>query len=212
MDLLDHDDASFISFLKNLEDSHEKIILLGDIIETLMPKIPMQYDKAFWGAWYNRRKITSRFETNQYTYVYGNHDWIAGKLVHAKERLYLSYGDRKILFLHGHQTDRLYNRNIGESLVFAMGWGIRGGLGSLYRRIAYIETMRHCRNMTFSGELKRIATEAQVNTVVMGHTHTAMIKNFDSNLLYLNSGHCAFGNTNFLSIDLKEDRFVVEKC
>lgn len=210
LDFLDHSDDSFISFLKNLESSHEKIILLGDIIETLMPKYPGGFEENFWRAWFHRRAITSRFEHPQYTYVYGNHDWIASKLVHAKERLYIHSGGRRMLFVHGHQLDRLYNKNVGESLVYALGWGVRGGLGKLYRKLAYLETARHARMMFITKEMKKIISETNSNTLITGHSHSAMIKNF-GDILYLNSGHCAFGNKNFLSMDLENDHFCIEK-
>lgn len=210
VDLLDHSDDSFIAFLRNLELSYDKIILLGDIIETLMPKTPGQYEKAFWEAWNYRRAITQRFLTTPYEYIFGNHDWIAEKTVGAVERMHLSYRDRRILFLHGHQTDKLYSRRIGESIVFAVGWGIRGGLGRLYRQIAYLETVRHCRNLFFSKEVEEIAENTGSNTIVMGHTHTAMIKDF-RDVLYMNSGHCAFGKRNFISMDLDNDKFSIER-
>lgn len=206
IDLLDHTDAYFSGFLKNLEISFDKIVLLGDIIETLMPEFPGEYEKAFWNAWNHRRQITSRFESNQYTYVYGNHDWIAQKTVNAKERLQIEHKNRKVLFVHGHQTDKVYSKNIAESIVFSLGWGIRAGLGSLYRKLAYMESIRHIRGLYLGTEIKKLSRQYDANTIVMGHTHTAMIKDF-GNILYLNSGHCSFGRIHFISMDLDNDKF-----
>ena len=45
-DLFGHDDAEFLRFLQFLESNFERIVLLGDIWETLSSKVPWTPEQA----------------------------------------------------------------------------------------------------------------------------------------------------------------------
>ena len=212
LDFLDHSDYVFTSFLRNLEASYDKIILLGDVVETLMPTIPGGYEKAFKDAWNYRSAITSRFQRNQYEYIFGNHDYIAERLVGAKERMLVEHKDTKILFVHGHQLDKMYSKTIGNFVVYMSGLGVRAGLGGIYRKLATIEASRHRWDLRLNKEIKNLSEMAGASVLVSGHTHNGGVTKIGEGLVYLNSGHCAFGPIQFLSMDLDRSEYKLITC
>jgi UDP-2,3-diacylglucosamine pyrophosphatase LpxH len=199
-DIFGHSDRSFCGFLRNLEISFDKIVLCGDIIETLTPKYPGQYEQAFWQAWSYHREVTSRFEKDIYIYVYGNHDFIAKKTVGAKERVNI----HGATFLHGHQTDALVTYPIGEVIVYLAGWAMRAGFKSLYEKASQVESIRHLRKSSaFYSKVQELANDS---ILVMGHTHSAKVQKI-GDVLYMNSGYCAFGNQIGCSLDFESSEF-----
>src|SRR6187399_117979 len=68
-----HDDADFIRFLKFLEGNFERVILLGDIWETLQSRRLGSARQELELAQAAHPEIAKRFERPKYHYVHGNH-------------------------------------------------------------------------------------------------------------------------------------------
>lgn len=206
-----HTDVDFSRRLKYLEDKHDIVILLGDVVETLTSKKIGNHKETFWSAWKRYPLITARIERGlacgRYLYIRGNHDLVAKETVGAIDSFGASdTAGRRWTFVHGHDQDSLWNASYGNHLVFLAGWTHRLGVGFIHRCSVSIETRRHACTSTFVNNIARFAQETKSTFVVTGHTHHAgRFKAGDAELL--NPGECAFGRWGFLSIDLETKQF-----
>src|SRR5215471_5008177 len=143
-DLFRHQDWEFLRFLTFLENSFERIILLGDVWETLTPAWPGDPVQALRRAREAHPEIARRFERPKYTYIHGNHDIVAGECEGVPEELVITHGKTRILLTHGHHHDLLIRRArfISEFGVWLGGWILRLGLGSLYRVLDAVDRLR----------------------------------------------------------------------
>src|SRR5512144_2826576 len=82
-DAFGHQDAMFARFLHQLENDFERIILLGDIWETLTSRRPYDAVEGLRRSRETHRAIAGRFASPQYVYVHGNHDLIASRIDRA---------------------------------------------------------------------------------------------------------------------------------
>src|SRR5262245_13196339 len=105
VDHFGHDDDSFVRFLRFLEGSCERIVLVGDIYETLTSRVPQQQLAELRAAREAHPEIVRRFDRPQYLYVHGNHDLVAGPALRAPEELALEADGVRMLFTHGHRHD-----------------------------------------------------------------------------------------------------------
>ena len=105
IDQFGHDDTEFLKFLGFLEDNFERIVLLGDVYEALMPVhlSDANTKTALVECIDYHKEIVKRFDSKQYTYIYGNHDWIAAEHMSAPEELRIEANGQRIIFRHGHQ-------------------------------------------------------------------------------------------------------------
>jgi UDP-2,3-diacylglucosamine pyrophosphatase LpxH len=202
-------DAELIRFLNHLERSFERIILLGDIFETLTG--------AGWG---NPRdefavcgaahpEVARRFfERPAYTYVHGNHDWVAGSLVGAPAELELQTDGMRLLFLHGHPFDWIFRRarRTSEFLVCLGGHIQRLGLQRLHRLLAAAD--RAIRGASVAPDRCRfqrwalaMAAARGCDAVITGHTHIGRVD--WRQRLYANSGACVNGPLEYLAMDTR---------
>jgi predicted phosphodiesterase len=213
-DRFGHDDLGFLEFLSFLEGNFERIILLGDIWETLTPHWP-DPSKALRQARAAHPEIARRFERKQYTYIHGNHDIIAGPLEGAPEELALTVDGTRLLFTHGHHHDLLIRkaRWISELAVWLGGWVLRLGFEWIYKVFdqfdqascgASIDKTR----CTFQRWAVGLASARNADVVVTGHTHIAS-KEEHSSTLYLNSGSCSHGHLSFLAMDTRAGNYAV---
>ena len=106
-DCFGHDDTQFLSFLNFLEGSFERIILLGDIFETLTSRRPRGQVEALLEAEDRHREIVARFQRPQYRYIHGNHDLVAANVRDAPTELRIDADGQRIVFMHGHGYDWL---------------------------------------------------------------------------------------------------------
>ena len=207
-----HDDADFLKFLNFLEGNFEKILLLGDIWETLTAPSPARQLEQYHAARAAHREISERFSGRKYQYVHGNHDLVAGvKLGVPAEHLIVDGGVR-LLFSHGHQGDGLCStaRPVSEFAVWLGAWIRRLGLHWFYRYLAKIEHIRtsnagDCRVRRWA---LHQAEARDIDVVITGHTHVPVCEESGSTL-FLNSGTCAQGMTSFLSLDTKRGDYRV---
>lgn len=211
-DLFGHDDGEFLRFLGFLESNFERIVLLGDIWETLTAATPRGQLAELRAAQDHHREIFRRFQAPQYRYVHGNHDLIAGRVDAIPSEYALEANGVRLLFSHGHQGDRLCNRArfLSELGVWMGGWLRRWGLQPIYAYFAGIEGRR-------ASVLERCAVRSwalshaqhrAVDIVVTGHTHVPA-KAETARTIFLNSGTCAAGNISFLSLDTRQGTYEV---
>jgi predicted phosphodiesterase len=214
-DLFGHDDSDFLRFLGFLEKNFEKVVLLGDIWETLTGKVPGRPERELASARQSHPEIARRFASPRYSYIHGNHDLVAGVVENAPDELALEADGVRLLFTHGHQNDPIVRRArwASELGVWLGGWLRRFGLGSLYRLIGRMDSLRDGAQVDpgacpFQRWAVEVAKLKSADVVVTGHTHLAL-RAEHGNRLFLNSGSCAEGKTTFLSIDTRASAYAV---
>jgi predicted phosphodiesterase len=208
-DRFGHDDGKFLRFLRFLEDNFERIVLLGDVWETLTPRYGWDPARALRTARQAHPQIAERFQRAPYLYVHGNHDLVAASADGAPEELVVNADGVRLLFTHGHHHDLLQRkaRWVSELGTWLGAWLLRLGMSPLYRLAYHLDSARDG-NLQDSGTCRfqrwavRLATERQADVVVTGHTHVP-IRAEHGHRLFLNSGSCSEGNTSFLAIDTR---------
>lgn len=203
VDQFRHDDYEFVRFLKCLEKEFEKIILLGDIYETLTSRFLGRAKEALMACQNAHKEIVERFNRKSYVYIHGNHDLVAAKILKAPEEMIFE-DNQRILFRHGHQYDELIKKAkiVSEVGAWFGGWLIRLGISAIHDRISLAgeEAGLHEQFAVQS------AHEKEVDIIVTGHTHVAA-KSENGNKLYMNSGTCSKGRFQFLFLDTKTQEY-----
>ena len=211
-DLFGHSDSEFVRFLRFLEANFERIVLVGDIWETLTS---LRYGDAKASLRRCREahpEIAKRFESAQYTFVHGNHDIVAADVENAPEDVVIDDHGTRVLFTHGHQSDPIVRRAqwLSELGVWAGGWIRRARLRAAYKIISKLDRARggvaaepdRCRFQRFAVGL---AHQRGADVVVTGHTHVAT-KAEHGDRLFLNGGSCA-NACSFASLDTRAGRY-----
>jgi len=214
-DVFRHDDDRFLGFLDFLESNFERIVLLGDVWETLTPAWPCDPKEALRRCREAHPEIARRFERPRYTYVHGNHDLVAGAVEGVPEELTIDDRGTRILFTHGHHHDALFRqaRWLSELGVWLGAWILRLGLESVYRVLNAADALRagvtaDAGRCTFQRWAVSLASTRQADVVVTGHTHVP-VRSEHPNALFLNSGSCAEGRFSFLSLDTARGVYAV---
>jgi predicted phosphodiesterase len=202
-----HDDGRFLGFLRFLEGNFERIVLLGDIWETLTPALPVGPVTALQRARTAHSRIAERFERREYLYVHGNHDLIAGQALRAPEELLLEDRGTRILFAHGHVYDALirHARWLSELGVWLGGWVLRMRLGRIYHAVDRLSRHGGASSGDSSSFQRWAVSHAKTRAadiVVTGHTHAA-VRAEHEHTLFLNSGSCSRGAFSFLALDTR---------
>lgn len=201
-----HDDGRFVRFLRFLEDNFQRIVLLGDLYETLNGRWPGGGRAQLQRCRNAHSKVAERFEGAQYLTLQGNHDLVLAT-EGAPAELRLDLDGVRMLFIHGHQHDWGFRhvRRLGETMSWLGGWLKRTGLRGLIRRAEPFEARlrspfkspERCRFQQWAVALAR---ERDVDVIVTAHTHErARAEHGDR--LFLNSGACTWGRYSFASID-----------
>jgi predicted phosphodiesterase len=216
-DSFGHDDGEFLRFLAFLESNFERIVLLGDIWETLTPRYPWLARQAFSETQERHPEIARRFRRPSYTYIHGNHDWIAREVEGAPEQWRLDVDGKRFLFMHGHGHDRLLRvaRHLVELGVWLGGWIRRAGCHGLYRRLDALDQARSAisadaQSCSFQAWAVAEARRAQADVVVTGHTHVPTATEHGPRL-YLNSGSCSRGRFTYLALETRRDNYAVHQ-
>jgi predicted phosphodiesterase len=212
-DSFGHDDSEFLRFLTFLESNFERIVLLGDVWETLAGRSYGQPAEELARARQSHPEIARRFLRPKYAYVHGNHDIVAGPFENAPEELALQADGVRLLFTHGHQNDPIVRRArwLSELGVWVGAWIRRVGLGPLYQLARTIDTVRsgataERRDRDFQSWAVDVARLRSADVVVTGHTHVAGVAEHGARM-FLNSGSCSEGQISFLSIDTRAGRY-----
>lgn len=215
-DLFGHDDGEFLRFLGFLERNFERIVLLGDVWETLAGSLPGSPLAELAAARAAHPEIAKRFEGPAYSYVHGNHDIVA-LAQGVPEELALEADGVRLLFTHGHQNDFVvrHARWLSELGVWFGGWVRRFGLGPLYRVLGKLDGLRggaslDARSCSFQRWAVAVARLRSADVVVTGHTHLAT-RAEHGDRLFLNSGSCAQGAISFSAIDTRSGVFSIHR-
>lgn len=207
-DLFGHDDAEFLRFLTFLEGNFERIVLLGDIWETLAGRLPWSPRQVLENCKRGHPEIAKRFDRPKYKYVHGNHD-IVTAWAGVPDHWETNVDGVKLHFTHGHMHDLLIRkaRWLSELGVYLGAWLRRFGWGPLYRFFEELDRMATSADIdpktcTFQSWAVHYARRRNADIIVTGHTHLPL-RSEHSSQLFLNSGTCSYGRHSFLSIDTK---------
>lgn len=215
VDTFGHDDAEFLSFLTFLERNFERVVLLGDVYETLTCASPFGQAEEFKRCRAAHSEISKRFEKDQYTFIHGNHDAVAANMVGAGSQMRLNVDGKRLLFTHGHGFDFVerYASWFNVAGVWLGGWLCRLGLEPIMRafdkfdhwqRGAQVDP-RKCKFQKWAVDLAR---RQDVDVIVTGHTHQGVVAEHGDKM-FLNSGSCAEGQYSFLSIDTRSGHYAM---
>jgi predicted phosphodiesterase len=216
-DSFGHDDATFGRFLDRLESNFERIILLGDIWETLTSTRLYDLREGLRRAKEAHPSLASRFEKNQYEYVHGNHDWISREVDASPSEMLIDADGLRLVFTHGHHHDFLVRRArwVSECSVWLGGWARRLGLGALYRVGYDIDAWLSKPKLgptldSFQRWAFGLARLRAADVVVTGHTHVPHLERSQGRV-FLNSGTCSEGHLTYLSIDTRQQTFAIAR-
>ena len=214
-DSFGHDDAEFLRFLGFLESNFERVVLLGDIWETLTSRCPWVARRAMAETRERHPEIAQRFRRPSYTYIHGNHDLIARELDGAPEQWSLDVDGKRFLFMHGHGHDRLIRlaRHIVELGVCVGGWIRRAGCHGLYQQLDQLDQKRSAVSAqpeacSFQAWAVEEASRANADVVVTGHTHVPTATEHGPRM-FLNSGSCSRGRFTYLALETRKDVYGV---
>lgn len=159
--------------LDRLEDSHDEIIVVGDLYDLSRP--------PRWGEWQSHRErmraefggVLERLET--YPAVFGNHDRERAS-EGVPERLWRG-GTKSIQVTHGHQFDHPIKRipNLEATANFVAGWSVRAHLSVVSNVLGAVPRMLEVLGKPgtdtslLGAQSLMETTDARV--VVMGHSH-----------------------------------------
>lgn len=207
-DAFRHDEAVFLSWLDALEDSHDTIVLLGDIFQT---------DHGLWpGLAQQRRQLdrtrarmsrfAERIAVPPYVLIHGNHDEITTELG-ALEQVMFGEADFRVLFLHGHQHDPMLVRAkpLSNAATWFSGRVRAAGLTAVAEQLEEQDVQVKARRFNVPdgpyarGARARLA-ESGARVLVMGHTHVPLRQELPEGLL-LNTGTCSRGRRMGVSVD-----------
>lgn len=210
-------ESRVLKLFAELEHSVDRIVLLGDIFETLRGRwLGQGHAKAeLHRALEAYPEIAKKaFDDRRYQLVLGNHDAVMTGS-HGVPELFRVEADRmKLLFFHGHQLDPLARGEapLSRLSIWLGGWLERIGLGvtqiadqvegKLARDGHDIDPGRFEQGAVAMG----VADGADI--VVTGHTHRAARAEIGSTL-YMNSGTCVGGRREMLILDTASKRFEV---
>jgi predicted phosphodiesterase len=210
-----HNDAEFLRFLRHLENNFERIVLLGDIWETLACRKLGDAAAELRRARQAHPQIARRFERSKYAYVHGNHDLVAGLVEGAPEHLVFHADGTRVLFTHGHHHDVLFRRGrwIAELGIWLGGWLLRLGLSPMYRAFYAIDSLRSgiapdATRCSFQRWAVGVAERFAADVIVTGHTHLPA-RAEHGRRLFLNSGSCSEGRFSFSSLDTKAGTYAI---
>lgn len=222
-DLFGHEESRFLKFLDHLEHNFERVVLLGDIYETLSVG-PRSQVRELARAKDAHKAIAARFERPMYRYLHGNHDLVAGVIDDRPDALHLQVDGQRIAFLHGHQFDWVVKkaRFVSEWSAWLAAWVVRLGLTPILKATAVVERLvmgveagapsdptRLPKPDRFQRAAMSWAAAQGIDIVVTGHTHQGLVAPHGDRL-FLNSGSCAEGRFSYLSMDTSVGRYTVE--
>lgn len=223
-DQFGHDEAEFLRFLDHLEASFDRVVLLGDIYETLSVR-PSAQVRELRRAKENHKAIVDRFERPMYRYLNGNHDLVAGHVDGSPDALTLNVDGQRIAFMHGHQFDWVVKkaRFISDWSAWLAAWLVRLGMtpilkatGAIERLVmgvdsptAGIDPTKLAKPDRFQRAAMTWAAANQVDIVVTGHTHQGVVTPHGDRM-FLNSGSCAEGRFSYLAMDTSAGNYSLQ--
>lgn len=207
MDEFRHDEAAFLERLARVVDTHDRVILVGDIYQTQhsfrtgMRAAAQQLHLA------RRRLPRLARALDRLDYVHGNHDHVAADELGARSELRVDADGCAILFIHGHQFDPVFRRAhaAARAATWFTGRLRRFGLRPLahyfeqqdiaikHRRFGHAEG-------PYAAAARRLMRERGLDFVVMGHTHVAHRHRLPEGTV-VNTGTCSGGRFTVVTLD-----------
>ena len=203
--------------LTYLENHVDKIVLLGDIFETLRGK-GYSKEKTLVKILKQYPGITSKIMDNEkYELIAGNHDPVTTNLLNAREMIKIKDGDNSIAFFHGHQLDPLvvnpFEYHFERVFVWLGGWMERMGF-DITHRLNLVSKAKSLTNRWHPDMFERAAAELGAsmgcNVVVTGHSHHPMKVEY-GDTLFLNSGTRVAARQDLVIIDTAMNQYDVHK-
>ncbi len=211
-----HDDAEFLTFLDHLEGNFERIVLLGDIYETLTGARPGTQVRELAAARAAHPEICARFRRPAYQYVHGNHDIVTRHVDGAPDTYTIQANGTRVLFTHGHIIDWIVQRArwLSEFTVWLGGWVTRLGMSAVLKAVERVEwLMTGVGDEPGKGKFERLALDlasrSSADIIVTGHTHRPMKSESDGRL-FLNSGSCHDGKLSWVSMDTARGDYALQ--
>ena len=209
-DRFGHDDHEFLRFLKFMEANFEKIILLGDIFETLTGRAYGKRMNELRRCFQAHPEVSKRLVGNRrkYIYLHGNHDMLAAEAFSSVSEHFMSVGGRTILFTHGHVFDRISHnaRGLAEWFVWLGGHLLRSGRRKTFDFLRglddhFLGNRIDSKKCDFRSRAMNAARRMGIDVMVTGHSHAGGFADFGDGL-FLNSGACIEGSFQYLAMDL----------
>ena len=210
-------EAQLYILLRYLENHVDKIVLLGDVFETLRSRT-LNYESRLRAILKHYPKISNKLlNNNKYTLIQGNHDIITGKVLKAPEMLKIRDNGTSIVFFHGHQLDPVtgdfWVKNFERMGVWFGGWLERMGI-DVTRKSNVSSKLKALNDQWKVGKFEKaaaaLAPELGADIVVTGHSHHPMKVEFDE-ALFLNSGTRVCGRQDLVLIDTSAHTYDVHK-
>jgi UDP-2,3-diacylglucosamine pyrophosphatase LpxH len=203
--------------LNYLEGHVDKIILLGDIFETLRGRT-MNTRTTLVNILQTYPEFTNKIlDNDKYELLQGNHDLITVDLLNAKENLIIKDRGQNMCFFHGHQLDPevadFWTRNFEHFGVWAGGWFARMGLDwtRSMNEMSKQKALRHeWVAAKFEEKAAQLGRAAGCNIVVTGHSHHPMKVEY-GDTLYLNSGTRVAARQDLIIIDTAATTYDIYK-
>jgi UDP-2,3-diacylglucosamine pyrophosphatase LpxH len=207
MDEFRHDEAAFLERLARVVDTHDRVILVGDIYQTEHAFQPGRRAAARQLHLARRRLPRLARALDRLDYIHGNHDFVARDELGARTELRVDADGCAVLFTHGHQFDPVFNRAYlaARAATWFTGRLRRAGL----RPVAhYFEqkdiAIKHGRFGHAAGPYAAAAAalmrERGLDFVVMGHTHVAHRHDLPQGTV-VNTGTCSGGRFTVVTLD-----------
>jgi UDP-2,3-diacylglucosamine pyrophosphatase LpxH len=211
VDCFRHEPREFHRFLDQLEATHDRIVLLGDIFQ------------SEYGPWLGARTETEelraaqkrvpdlwkRFQGHGYDYLHGNHDAVSATVCGAMTDLRISDEGFVVYFIHGHQFDPLFQRlyPVARVSTWFSGRVRRVGLRPFadwleHKDVAIKHRRFQGRTGPYAGAARDLLRSQGADAVVMGHTHVPQHLSLSEGI-YANTGTCSQGQYMFTSIDTR---------
>lgn len=204
-------EVRFLRLLRTLERHVDRIVLLGDIFETLKGSRPGGARRELREALVSYPQIAMRaIDDPRYELVSGNHDAVARSALGAPEFREVSDRGSRLIFFHGHQLDPIARGRgtLSQAGVWIGGWlermGIRLPLNDQRRR----HDAHSDEEDTFARSAVALGRGRGADIVVTGHTHRAIRREIGDQL-YLNSGTCVGGRQELLLLDTRAGTYDV---
>lgn len=212
VDRFGHEEASFLRFLDFLAASFERVVVLGDALELLHGPRPGAYRAQVEAIRAARPRLFQRLMAPPFTYVHGNHDLAAGRLLGAPSELLIEAGDARVLLLHGHQGDFIVRH--AYPVAAFLSW-----VGGMVERVVgprlarwlddvdhLVTSPKRTVNCPFQQWAVAQAHRHAADVVVTGHTHVPVVAEHGDRV-FMNSGTCSRGRFDFLAIDTATGTF-----
>lgn len=208
-------EAGLVAFLEQMERDVDRVVLCGDVFETLRGRLPGPSKRELELAMAAYPEVARRVvEDPKYVMVQGNHDTLAGPVLGAPEFHRESDHGLDLLFFHGHQLDRLARGDAPLSRLGVWAGGVleRLGLPVTHR----VDAVRgHFYDQpdapqedprTRERRAAALGKSMGADVVINGHTHDLVRRELED-VVYLNSGTCLCGRREAIVIDTAGPHF-----